>query len=329
MGRNFFGLRALGLYLLAGAPVFLVALTVWVRMFGFFGDPPEPQPAGELSRDYSIFFGEVLARVVFFFVCLLVFTRLFRAEVQQRSLHYYFLAPVRRGVLVAGKFVAGFAAAGLLLSFVTASTYLLHFLPLTARRAPSDYPTFLTRRRRLRPPAGYVGVTLLGVLGYGAVFLAIGIFFRNPIVPALVVFGWEWANFLLPPALKRISVVHYLHALQPVPPPEGTLALLADPPSRLARGAGSARGLGGCVYSRRCACATPRSSTARSSSAAEVEVVEEGAQGFRVGRGAGVVPLDGVRQPFTGGFVRGFGLGPFDLLDLLHRLDRLDRLGLR
>lgn len=231
IGRNFFGLRALGLYLLAGAPIALVALTVWVRMFGFFGDPPPAQPAGELSRFYSILFGEAMARVVFFFVCLLVFTRLFRAEVQQRSLHYYFLTPVRRDVLVAGKFLAGFAAAGSILSVVTVTTYLLHFLPLTRAAGSGDYLTFLTRGGGFAHLLGYVGVTLLGVLGYGAVFLAMGIFFRNPILPALVFFGWEWMNLLLPPLLKRISVVHYLHSFQPVPPPEGTLALLADPPS--------------------------------------------------------------------------------------------------
>lgn len=231
VGRNFFGLRALGLYLLAGAPVALVALTAWVRTFGLFGDPPPPQPAGEMSGFYSILFGEVMARVVLFFVCMLVFTRLFRTEVQQRSLHYYFLSPVRRDVLVAGKFLAGFTAAGVILSLVTVATYLIHFLPLTRMAGSGDYLTFLGRGGGFAHMAGYVGVTLLGVLGYGAVFLALGIFVRNPILPALAIFGWEWANFLLPPMLKRISVVHYLHALQPVPPPEGTLALLADPPS--------------------------------------------------------------------------------------------------
>ncbi len=231
VGRNFFGLRALGLYLLALAPVGIVLLLAWGRMLGLFSDPATGIPAGDLAREYGAFFAQLQARLVIFFVCLLVFTRLFRAEVQQRSLHYYFLTPVRREVLVAGKFAAGLAASGLILGTATALTFLVHFLPLTGASGSADYAGFLTRGGGLGQLAGYLGVTVLGVLGYGAVFLAAGLFFRNPILPALAVFGWEWLNFLLPPLLKRISVIHYLQALQPVPPPEGVLALLAEPPS--------------------------------------------------------------------------------------------------
>src|SRR5262249_28254898 len=38
-------------------------------------------------------------------------------------------------------------------------------------------------------------------------------------------------NFLLPPVLKRISIVHYLESLCPVPLSKGPLALLSDAPS--------------------------------------------------------------------------------------------------
>jgi hypothetical protein len=72
-------------------------------------------------------------------------------------------------------------------------------------------------------------ITVLGCLGYGAVFLVIGLFFRNPMIPALIIYGWEWINFLLPPFLKRISVIHYLHSLAPVPVPEGPFAMVAEP----------------------------------------------------------------------------------------------------
>ncbi|MBK8315738.1 MAG: hypothetical protein IPL01_17710 [Acidobacteria bacterium] len=39
-----------------------------------------------------------------------------------------------------------------------------------------------------------------------------------------MVYGWEWLNFLLPPVLKKISIIHYLHTLSPVPMNEGPLA---------------------------------------------------------------------------------------------------------
>lgn len=235
IGRNFFGLRALGLYLLAAGPVVIVLLLAWVRMTGLFDAPEEwrggAPPAGHLVQEYGAFFSQLVTRAVIFFVCLLIFTRLFRAEVQQRSLHYYLLTPVRREVLVLGKFLAGVAAAGTILGATTVLSFLGHFLPLTGASGSADYVTFLTRGGGLGQLAAYLGVTLLGVVGYGAVFLAAGLYFRNPILPALALFGWEWLNFLLPPLLKRVSVIHYLQALQPVPPPEGVLALLAQPPS--------------------------------------------------------------------------------------------------
>ncbi len=70
----------------------------------------------------------------------------------------------------------------------------------------------------------YLGITALACIGYGAVFLIIGLFFRNPIIPAILIYGWEWINFLLPPLLKKLSVIHYLHSLTPVPIPEGPFA---------------------------------------------------------------------------------------------------------
>ena len=81
----------------------------------------------------------------------------------------------------------------------------------------------------LEHAAGYLFVTVLACVGYGAVFLAIGLVFRNPILPALAIYGWEMVNFLLPPILKKVSIIHYLQSLSPVPVPEGPFAILADP----------------------------------------------------------------------------------------------------
>lgn len=49
--------------------------------------------------------------------------------------------------------------------------------------------------------------------------------------PPLAVFGWESIHFLLPPLLKKASVIHYLQSLCPVPVSEGPFAMLADAPN--------------------------------------------------------------------------------------------------
>ena len=80
-------------------------------------------------------------------------------------------------------------------------------------------------------------MTVLAVAGYGAVFLALALAVRNPMIPAAAILGWEWLNFLLPPVLKKISVIHYLQSLCPVPIDAGPFALPAEPtPAPLAIG---------------------------------------------------------------------------------------------
>jgi len=67
--------------------------------------------------------------------------------------------------------------------------------------------------------AAYLGVTVLACLGYGAVFLMMGLLFRNPIIPAVAVLIWESITVFLPPLLKQISVIYYLESLCPVRAP--------------------------------------------------------------------------------------------------------------
>ena len=70
---------------------------------------------------------------------------------------------------------------------------------------------------------------MLAVAGYGAVFLALALTVKNPMIPAGAILGWEWLNFLLPPVLKKISVFHYLQSLCPVPIDAGPFALPTEP----------------------------------------------------------------------------------------------------
>ena len=218
--KNFLSRRALLLYVLAGLPLALLFL-----LAVFPPDTDEFQSFPELSIIYSAIYGGLILRTLLFFGCAWVFMNLFRGEVVDRSLHYYFLAPVRREVLVLGKYLSGLLATFVLFAVTTVGTIaLLYFW-----RFPAESARYFFDGPGLAQALTYVGITFLACVGYGAVFLIVGLFFRNPIIPALVLYGWEWINFLLPPLLKKVSVIHYLHSLIPVPMSEGPFAVLAEP----------------------------------------------------------------------------------------------------
>jgi ABC-type transport system involved in multi-copper enzyme maturation permease subunit len=162
---------------------------------------------------------------VVFFGCAWIFMNLFRGDLVDRSLHYYFLSSVRREVLVVGKYVSGLATSILLFGGTTILSMLLLYLP----RFYSESLRFFLDGQGLAQISTYAGITVLACVGYGAFFVVVGLFVRNPIIPALLLYGWEWLNFLLPPLLKKISVIHYLNSLTPVPIDEGPFAVVAEP----------------------------------------------------------------------------------------------------
>jgi ABC-type transport system involved in multi-copper enzyme maturation permease subunit len=218
--KNFLSRRAFLLYLIAALPIGLLSLFAVFRM-------PEDDAGnfGELGIVYAAIYGGLILRTLVFFGCAWVFMNLFRGEVVDRSLHYYFLSPVRREVLVVGKYLSGLIATVLLFSITTVVSMLILYFSLY----PQESSRYFFEGAGLAHILAYLGVTILACIGYGAVFLLVGLRFRNPIVPALLLYGWEWLNFLLPPLLKKISVIHYLQSLVPVPMSEGPFAVLVEP----------------------------------------------------------------------------------------------------
>ena len=220
LNKNFFSRRALLLYVIAGLPVVLLSV------LALFPPPThDMENFSELSQVYAGVYGGLILRTLIFFGCAWMFMNLFRGEVVDRSLHYYFLSPVRREVLVVGKYLSGLIATILLFSITTVASMLILYFWLY----PSESANYFFGGAGTGHLLAYLGVTILGCIGYGAVFLMLGLFFRNPIIPGLLLYGWEWLNFLLPPLLKKASVIHYLHSLVPVPMSEGPFAVLAEP----------------------------------------------------------------------------------------------------
>ena len=221
--KNFLGRRALLLYLAAALPLGLVSMVVLVR--------PDRNEMNEMTnislvgQVYAPIYGAFILRTLVFFGCAWVFMNLFRGEVVDRSLHYYFLSPVRREVLVVGKYLSGLTATIALFSITTVASMAILYFGIF----PSESQQYFFGGDGAGHMLTYLLVTILACIGYGAVFLILGLFFRNPIIPALLLYGWEWINFLLPPLLKKLSVIHYLHSLVPVKMSEGPFAVLVEP----------------------------------------------------------------------------------------------------
>src|SRR5215216_3714140 len=218
--KNFLGRRAILIYLIALLPLLPLSILAVVR-------PPgnEWRDFNQMSVIYSILYNGLILRTVVFFGSAWIFMNLFRGELVDRSLHYYFLSAVKREVLVVGKYVSGLVTSIVLFTSTTVIAMLLLYFP----HFSSQSLRYFTEGRGLSQILTYAGITILACVGYGAFFLFVGLFIRNPIIPALLLYGWEWLNFLLPPLLKKISVIHYLNSLVPVPVNEGPFAVVADP----------------------------------------------------------------------------------------------------
>jgi ABC-type transport system involved in multi-copper enzyme maturation permease subunit len=161
---------------------------------------------------FGIVYSTFILAAILYIGNALMFTSLVRGEILERSIHYPMLAPVRREILILGRFIGGLISAFLLFGLATIVCYLVIYLPFGSTRLITDLSSGIA----LEQLSSYLLMTFLACMGYGSVFMATGLVFRNPLIPVLAVAGWEIINFLLPPALKVISVVYYLKNLMPI-----------------------------------------------------------------------------------------------------------------
>ncbi|MEE4272367.1 MAG: ABC transporter permease [Thermoanaerobaculales bacterium] len=218
IGRSLFSRRSLAVYALAAMPIGLALLRALFL--------PESQRlhTGHTTTELAQIFHFFFLRFVVFFSTAVLFVKLYRGEILERSLHYHLLAPVRREVLTVGKYLGGLISSVLMLGVTLIATTILFYLPHGAGGF-----AHLGSGAGLREVFAYLAITALACAAYGGLFLLAGLFFKNPMVPAVVFLGWEVATPFLPGFLKMLSVVHYLGSLEPVPISQGPFALMAQP----------------------------------------------------------------------------------------------------
>ena len=222
--KNFLRRRSIWIYLVALAPVLLIGAHAIDSPLGRHCNLEEDTRI--LAGIFQLFY----LRLGIFFGCMGLFTWLFRGEIVEKSLHYYFLAPVRRELLVLGKYLAGMITA----VFFFGLSVLLSFTLMYGHFGPAG-KAYVFNGPGLGQLMGYLGVTALACVGYGSLFVALSLVIRNPILPGAAVLIWETFHPVFPSMLQKLSIMFYLRQLCPVPlPPEGMLALftvIAEPVS--------------------------------------------------------------------------------------------------
>jgi ABC-type transport system involved in multi-copper enzyme maturation permease subunit len=145
-------------------------------------------------------------------------TSLMADEVEDKTITYLFVRPVRRGAVLVGKFLAYLTCT---MCVVLPSVVLVYLLVVPMQDVRALGGSFMDLLADL-------GLLALGLAVYGAVFAFIGAAFRRPLLIGLVfIFGWEQAALAFPGYMKQLTVAYYLQALVPhALPADGVMSLL-------------------------------------------------------------------------------------------------------
>ena len=143
-------------------------------------------------------------------------TSLIADEVEDKTITYLFTRPVSRGAVLFGKYLGYLICTSMV---VLPSLVVLYFLvtPLRGGSIGANFPALLMD----------VGLLLIGLAVYGALFALVGAWFKHPLLTGLVfAFGWEPVALILPGYVKNATVAYYLHGLVPHAVPQGALNAL-------------------------------------------------------------------------------------------------------
>jgi ABC-type transport system involved in multi-copper enzyme maturation permease subunit len=124
-------------------------------------------------------------------------TSLIADEVDEKTITYLFVRPVRRGAVVMGKYLAYLACTTLVVLPAAALVY-------GAVLSRSSVPPSVDLLK-------YLGILALGLAAYGALFTLMGASLKRPLVSGLVfAFGWEQLALLVPGYLRRFTLAFHL-----------------------------------------------------------------------------------------------------------------------
>jgi len=202
-----FSRRSLLMGLLVAAPM---AFAVLYRVLAATRGQP---PLGPTDL-YALMVAVYWIRNVLPLAALFYATSLVADEVEGKTLTYLLTRPLTRAAIFAGKFAAYVATT---FTLALPAAVLTFFILMTAPTAPPLAAALADLPRDL-------GVMLLTLVAYGALFGLLGVLLKRPVIPGLVfLYGWELlAN--VPGYLPRFTLTAWLRSLVPYRPAEDGLA---------------------------------------------------------------------------------------------------------
>jgi ABC-type transport system involved in multi-copper enzyme maturation permease subunit len=143
-------------------------------------------------------------------------TSLMADEVEDKTITYLFTRPIRRGAVMAGKFLAYLGCT----VFVVLPSVMIVYLLIVPMQG-SLGGSFIDLLKDL-------ALLALGLAVYGALFAFIGAKFKRPLLIGLVfIFGWEQVAMAFPGYLKKFTIAYYIQGLVPhAMPNDSTLSLI-------------------------------------------------------------------------------------------------------
>lgn len=161
----------------------------------------------------------------FFLVVVTLFygTALISDEIDDKTITYLFMRPVSRRVIYCGKYLAYLVAASLLLLPTATVSFFIAMLADPPGEAMNHLPILFKD----------LGVLILGILAYGALYALIGAVAARPVFVGLgFAIVWETAVTYIPGYLSKMTIKHYLLALLPhAAGQRGVLSMLESPTS--------------------------------------------------------------------------------------------------
>ena len=193
---------------MAGLPVFISGIYC-VRMLAMYGYASDQVP-GMLNEVFQTLFRTLYIHFIIFFIANIFGFSLLRKEVDDRTLHYLFLQPVRKTTVILSKYIGFLGITWVVLCVTLLLTYFLFQIPYGVKSLFVD----LFQKGRALTLIQECFIMLVALAMYGAFSMVMGSIFKTAWY-GLIFYLWETGLPYLPSTMKFFTISHYLQSLTP------------------------------------------------------------------------------------------------------------------